>query len=295
MTQQNLKVILDTDIGNDIDDALAVAYLLSQPRCDLLGVTTVSARPAVRCEMVSAICRNVGRDEVPIHAGSGESLLIDRPQKDPPQALALGERPRRRGFAPGTAVEFMRQTIRANPGEVTLLAIGPMTNIGLLFAADPELPALVKQVVLMCGKFFEAGGEWNALNDPHATAIVYGNGRQAKPPRHVSYGLDVTMQCTMEPDACRARFKAKVLQPVRDFAEVWFRHAGHIVFHDPLAAACIFEPELCRYRRGFVDVSLNAPTAGWTIFRSQEADGPHHVAAEVDAGKFIEHYFDVVR
>lgn len=294
MTSSKLKVILDTDIGNDIDDALAVAYLLNQPRCELMGVTTVSAQPALRCEMVSAICRHVGRDDVPIHAGSGESLLIKRPQQAPPQALALGERPRRRNFAPATALEFMRQTIRTHPGEITLLAIGPMTNLALLFAADPEIPSLLKQVVLMCGRFFQAGGEWNAINDPHASAIVYGNGQQTRPPQHVSFGLDVTLQCAMEAAACRARFTARVLQPVRDFAEVWFHRAGHVVFHDPLAAACLFEPDLCRYRRGEVRVPLDGPTAGWTVFGEQPADGPHQVAVEVDDRRFLDHYFQIV-
>ena len=75
------------------------------------------------------------------------------------------------------------------PGEVVLLGIGPMTNIGVLFAADPGIPALLKGLVLMCGQFFTAmGGEWNAICDPHATAIVFGEGRQPPPPRLVSFG-----------------------------------------------------------------------------------------------------------
>lgn len=93
----------------------------------------------------------------------------------------------------GAYLEFMRDTIRRNPGEVTLLAIGPMTNLGLLFTMDPEIPSLLKRIVLMNGSFEHklavSYNEWNSLNDPYATAIVY----NAKAPIHRSIGLDVTM------------------------------------------------------------------------------------------------------
>lgn len=291
-----IKVLFDTDIGSDIDDALALAYLLCQERCELLGVTTVTGQPLARAEMVSAVCRNVGRDDVPIHAGCPQAMLIEMRQNKAPQAAALGDWPRRRDFAPNTAIEFMRQVIRAHPREVTLLAVGPMTNLGLLFAADPEIPALLKQVVLMCGRFFTSmGGEWNAVGDPHATAITYGNGRQARPPRHVSYGLDVTTRCMMDADDCRRRFTAKALEPIRDFAEVWFQKAQRICFHDPLAAACIFQPDICKYRQGKVAVSLAEPTMGWTVFNPNAEDKPHTVANEVDSEAFFRHYFETVK
>ena len=295
MADGTIKVLFDTDIGSDIDDAVALAYLLSEPRCELLGITTVTGQGERRAEMASAMCRHVGRGDVPVHAGCPEALLIEMRQKLAPQADALGDRDRQRDFAPNTAVEFMRETIRARPGEVTLLATGPMTNVGVLFATDPELPAMLKQLVLMCGQFFAAmKGEWNAIGDPHATAITYGNGCQSRPPRHVSYGLDVTTRCRMDADECRRRFTAKVLEPVHDFAEVWFeRGPGRITFHDPLAAAGIFQPDLCEYRRGTVTVSLAEPTAGWTVFRPDES-GPHLAASAVDAERFFERYFDVV-
>jgi len=295
MPEEKVKVLLDTDIGSDIDDAVALAYLVSQPRCDLLGVTTVTGEPIPRAEMASAICRNVGRDDVPIHAGCPEAMLIEMRQKRAPQAAALGDWDRRRDFEPLTAVGFLRDTIRAHPGEVTLLTIGPLTNAGLLFALDPEIPSLLKQMVLMCGRFFSSmGGEWNAIGDPHATAIAYGNGRQTRPPKHVSYGLDVTTQCRMDAEQCRQRFTAKALAPVRDFAEVWFKGRGAMTFHDPLAAASIFEPDLCEYREGSVRVSLAEPTAGWTVFDARAEDKPHLVASAVDADRFFDHYFDVV-
>ena len=293
--QPSLKVILDTDIGSDIDDALALAYLIKEPRCKLMGITTVTGEADRRAEMCSTILQHAGRDDIPVHVGCDKALLIDLPQKHAQQAAAIGSRPHRKFGLNNTAIEFLRSTIRANPGEITLFAIGPMTNIGLLFATDPEIPALLKDLVLMCGKFYEAGGEWNAYNDPHATAITYGNGRQARPPRHVSYGLDVTMKCTLSAADCRARFDGiPVLAPVRDFAEVWFERAPHVTFHDPLAAACIFHPEICQYETGEVKISLADPTLGWTVFHKKEG-GPHTVAKTVDAPCFFETYFKTLK
>lgn len=291
-----IKVILDTDIGTDIDDAVALAYLLSQPRCDLVGITTVTGEAPLRAEMASAICRAAGRADIPIHSGCPQAMLIDMRQKKAEQAAALGRWDRQCGFAPDTAVEYLRATIRAHPGEIVLLAIGPMTNLGLLFALDPEIPSLLKGLQLMCGQFFDClRGEWNAVGDPHATAIVYGNGCQARPARHVSYGLDVTTKCLMPADEVRQRFTAKVLQPVRDFAEVWFSRSKVITWHDPLAAACIFEPDICTYVQGKTTVSLSEPTLGWTVLNTRSEEKPHTVASAVDVPRFFRHYFDIVR
>jgi len=290
-----IPIILDTDIGSDIDDAVALAYLLSHDDCELLGITTVSGQADLRAEMASAMCIHVGRDDIPVHSGADRPLLIDSLQGQAPQAEALGDRPRRRDFLPATAVEFLRRTIRARPDEVTLLAIGPLTNVAVLFACDPEIPTLLKQLVLMGGCFFGPRAEWNLRCDPHAAAIVYGQGSQACPQRHVSFGLDVTTQCTLQADAYRSRFVAKVLEPVRDFAEVFFARRPAITFHDPLAAACVFQPDICGYKSGGVQVSVTAPTAGVSVFH-ESADAPRHtVACEVDSKRFFGHYFDIVK
>ncbi len=198
MTTERIPVLLDTDIGTDIDDAVCLAYLLRQTRCELVGITTVTGEPEKRAMLADAVCRAAGREDIPIHSGVATPMLTESIQSTASQAAVLDRFPHRTDFAPNTAVEFLRRTIRSRPGEITLLAVGPLTNIGLLFAGDPEIPRLLKGLVLMCGLFnprtsYGNVREWNAFGDPYATAIVY----RAPIRPHVSFGLDVTTRCTM--------------------------------------------------------------------------------------------------
>jgi inosine-uridine nucleoside N-ribohydrolase len=294
------KVILDTDIGSDIDDAVCLAYLLSQPECDLLGITTVTGEAGSRAEMASAMCRVAGRD-IPIYAGAEQPLLVAQMQTQAQQAVALRSWPHQ-SFPKASAfeaVDFLRSTIRQHPGQVHLLTIGPLTNAGLLFAIDPEIPALLKSLTLMAGRFLADGREWNAMGDPHATAIVYRAGAST----HRSIGLDVTEKVRLGADQVRRQFTAELLRPVLDFAlrpvldfaEVWFQRAGGITFHDPLAAVTLFDPQVCTFHRGTVAVDLStADSAGKTLWKP-DSGGPHAVAVQVYPQRFFEHYFAVVR
>ncbi len=225
-------------------------------------------------------------------------MLVEQRQPSAPQADALTvdgrvRWPHQTDFPHGTAVEFLRRTIREDPGNLTLLAIGPLTNLGLLFRIDPEIPSLLKRLVLMCGSFLGTpsrpgdGVEWNAGGDPHATSIVYA----ARVREHRSIGLDVTMKVSIDADEARRRLRHGLLRPVLDLAEIWFRRADRVVFHDPLAAVSIFEPGVCRFERGTVGVELADPSRAGRTSWVRAADGPHEVAVEVDPARFLEAYF----
>ena len=288
-----MKILLDTDIGSDIDDAVALAWLLANPDCELLGITTVSGEATNRACLASVLCRAAGR-RIPIFPGAELPLLVAQKQTHAPQAAALADWPHDETFPEGRAVDFLRETIRAHPGEVTLLTIGPLTNIALLFALDPSLPGLLKGLVMMCGVFSNrAAGygprEWNALLDPHATAIVY---RHAVG-MHRSIGLDVTTRVTLEAAEVRQKFQGPLLRPVLDFWKYWPRHDGNIIFHDPLAAVAVFHPAVCTYEKGTVDVELASPRLAGATLWTADAAGKHEVAFGVDREHFFDLYFSV--
>lgn len=284
-------VLLDTDIGSDIDDAVALAYLLRKRECDLLGITTVSGDVQKRAALAEAVCHAAGRHDVPIHCGRRD-VLIDGPgQPKVPQFEAIAHKNPRLDRPENDAVKFLQKTIRQHPGEITLLTIGPYSNIALLFALDPEIPSLLKSIISMGGIFY--GGdrkEWNALVDPAATAMVYSAHRK----QHLSVGLDVTEKCVMEADEVRSRFIDEPLLTVRSMAETWFKHTKALTFHDPLAATLIFHPELCEYESGQIHVSygVGEPTSGHTKFVA--GPGPDQVAKTVNVEGFFAEYFKVV-
>lgn len=284
------KVILDTDIGSDIDDAVCLAYLLAHPKCDLLGITTVTGQAVERASIASAICRVAGR-EVPIYPGIEPALLVKSRQVDARQASALKDWPHETSFPDGQAIEFLRRTIRQHPGEVTLLAIGPLTNIGVLFAQDPEIATLLKELVIMGGSFTNnRWAEWNIINDPHAAEIVY----RAPVKVHRSIGLDVTTQVQLPADEVRKRFTTRLLKPVLSFAEVWFEHARTLTFHDPLAAATLFEPEICGFESGTVEVELKSDRLLGLTHWTRGGDAPRHqVAITVDRQRYLDHFLQV--
>jgi purine nucleosidase len=141
------KILLDTDIGTDIDDAVCLAYLLANPDCELMGITTVTGEAEKRAMIASAICRHAGKD-IPIFPGSDKPILIPQHQLIAQQAEALNKWEFQKKFPKGEAVDFMRRIIRENPGEISLVTIGPLTNIALLFAIDPEVPSLLKELVI---------------------------------------------------------------------------------------------------------------------------------------------------
>ncbi len=279
-----IPVLLDTDIGSDIDDAVALAYLLAQPRCELLGITTVTGEVAKRAALASYLCEVAGRPDIPVHCGASGALLRGSDPSDVAQYSAIAGKPHRLDWPANTALDFLRNAIHDRPGEITLLSIGPLTNVALLFAVDPEIPSLLRSWVSMVGVFFqERGPEWNARCDPVATAIAF----RAHPPRRIHVGLDVTMQCRLDAGEVRRRFKGPLLGSALEMAEPWFARRPEIVFHDPLAAALIFRPDLCDLRRGLVSVDDRTGQTGF----DPDPSAPDEVAAQVDSAAFFEHFF----
>ena len=284
---EETPLLLDTDVGSDIDDALCLSYLLAERRSHLLGVSTVSGGAPQRAMLADALCKAAGRYDVPVWAGTEAPLLGEQQQPDVPQESALNNWEHESDFEPNEAVWKMRETIREYPGNPVLLTVGPLTNVGLLFSLDPEIPRMLDRLVVMGGRFFMEGSpEWNIRCDPYAASIAL-----SAPVRKIQiYALDVTTQCVMNADECRERFTGGPLDMVAEMAEVWFGERDKVTFHDPLAACAVFEPEMCNYRNGKIHVGVDS---GSTVLKSVEG-GAGQVAESVDSDRFFERYFGTV-
>ena len=199
----------------------------------------------------------------PIHPGAADPLVGPPVQEPPPQAVVLDRWEHDTSFPPEPAVDFLRSTIRAHPGEVTLLTIGPLTNVALLFAADPAIPSLLDSLVSMGGSYGTGSEEveWNMHCDPHAAAQVFGTSTVGEPDLiHRAIGLNVTTRVRMPVDELLHRCETPALRPVADMAQSWFGDRSEVVFHDPLAAATIFEHDLC---------SSQPARSSWTAHRDR--------------------------
>ena len=292
--QAPVKVLLDTDIGSDIDDAVALAYLLRQTRCRLLGITTVTGEAAKRVALAKALCHAAGQN-IPVYAGMETPLVIAQKQITAPQAEKLkftGTKPSSNS-SPQHAIEFMRDTIYANPGEIVLLAVGPMTNLAHLFTLDPKIPSLLKSVVIMAGKYSDyptpwGPTEWNAIVDPHAIDQVF----RAAAGNITAFGLDITWQVSMTPREVKSRFEIDpLLDIVKSWSEVRFRERSLLHFHDPLAAAALFKPDICNYAVGDVRVDFSTPKAAGITHFSAGPSGAIRVANQVRPALFFDEYF----
>jgi purine nucleosidase len=288
------KVLLDTDIGTDVDDAVCLAYLLSQPDCELLGITTVTGEAVKRASLTSVLCQAAGKD-IPIYPGAEHPMQGEQRQSIAQQAAALPAWPHQTDFPMNQSIDFLANTIRSYPNEVTLLTVGPLTNIGMLFSEHPDVAELLAGLVIMGGNFDEAGPagariEWNVAGDPQASEIIYKTAVRL----HRSIGLNVTQRVVMLAEQVREQFTAPLLRPVLDMAEIWFAEFyPFITFHDPLAAATIFENDLCTYQQGTVKVD-QVDQPGRTFWQPGGPDSPHQIAVAVDVDHYFQHFFNVV-
>lgn len=280
------KIILDTDIGCDIDDAIALTWLLRHPSCDLLGVTIVSGDVCLRARLASAICMKEKRS-IPIYMGASSPLAIFKEAEFPQQSSHLGEWSHEKEFPNTHAVTFMRNAICENPGQITLVAIGPLTNIALLFSIYPETAPLVKEIYIMGGTFFEKPSlEWNIKFDPHAAHVVF----SAPVPKIYTVGLNVTLQLFIGPEQSDAAFSRDGVPYLASLADDWFRDiSDRIYFHDPLATGVIFDKSLCEWQTGTVHVDLDSFMTGFTA----DENGRHIVAKNVDVAAYFDKYFQL--
>ena len=291
------KIILDTDIGDDIDDALALAFALLCGQIELVGVTTVFRDTARRAELACCVLDALGRGDVPVYAGLGKPLF-DSASKGkaaiethrPRQMEAIGQYPGPSRPAEGRAVDFIVDTVMGSGGDVTLVPIGPLTNIAAALTVAPDL-ARKTTICLMGGCVGRMRAEWNILCDPEAAHVVFGAGVPI-----TMVGLDVTEKCRL--DTSQAQAIGDVDRPVNrlcfDLIQLWRKDSGseHPILHDPLAVAMAFDPTFCETRPRAIHVETRSDRLnGATVpVRSDDAEANAEVCEEVDSGRFVSYF-----
>ncbi len=238
--EQPIPIIFDTDIGSDIDDALALALALQSPELDVRAVTTVTDDTIGRGRLAWKELGLYGRHDIPLATGASETLVGPASTQSAPRQFevltaqdVLPPAGRRR------AADLIIDTLLASPQKLTLVPVGPLTNIALALKMEPRIKEKIERIVLMGGAFGLLRPEYNIQRDYLAASIVFGSGVPI-----TAIGLDVTLRCKLE-GADLERLRAADNEASRFLVrliELWQGRQPdqYPVLHDPLAMAVVF-------------------------------------------------------
>jgi inosine-uridine nucleoside N-ribohydrolase len=294
------KIILDTDPGHD--DAVALMLALASPELELLGVTTVSGNQTLEKTTANAlkILEFVDRTDIPVHVGCERPLVREQwaaayvhgeSGLDGPSLPAPRTAPR-----DGHAIDFIAEQLKAHEG-VTLVPVGPLTNIGLLLARYPVVAERVRRIVLMGGAIAEGNvtpaAEFNIWADPEAAHRVFTSGIDV-----TIIGLDVTHRALMRlTDVEHLRASGRVGGLVAELYDFYHRHHEQMYgwegspVHDAVAVAHVIRDDLVQTERRHVLVDTGPePGRGRTyvdLWRRTGEEPNADVGVDVDGPAFI--------
>ncbi|HKW16592.1 MAG TPA: nucleoside hydrolase [Terriglobales bacterium] len=260
------KIIIDTDIGDDIDDAFAVALALRSPEVQILGITTTFGDTEIRAKLLDRLLGEAGRSDIPVAIGT----------PNPKIQTSLSQRRYAEGghFARPShpqAVDFILDQIRQHPGEITLVAIGPQVNLGALIDKDPQAFRKLRRVVLMGGSIYKGYGdwgyfpprgpepEWNIKNDPASARKVLASGVPV-----FMMPLDSTQ---LKMDEIKRAILFQAGTPITDALTLLYHEWGQETptLFDPMTIAFIDDPKLCPVKPMHIvvdDNGMTRPTEG---------------------------------
>ena len=295
------KIILDCDPG--IDDALAIAFAHGHPGLELVGITTVAGNVGLAKTTANAlaVCEFIGAAGTPVTAGCDGPLVrptIDAREVHGEEGLGGATLPPPvAGPGPGHAIDYIIDTVRAAPGEITLVATGPLTNIALAVRREPRLTDWVRGFVIMGGSANRGNvtpaAEYNIWADPEAAAAVFRAGWTV-----TMLGLDVTLR-TSTTAAVQQRMRdlgplgTELLLPALEQYRSVREPSGPPV-HDVCAVAWVAEPGLFGLVPARVQVeTAGSLTAGMTVTdfevsagAGQVSGGNAMVAMDIDVDRF---------
>lgn len=300
------RVLLDVDLamgapGSDIDDGFALALALADPGTTVELVTTVNGNTdvATATTLTLELLDRLGRLDVPVHRGASAPLV-----RPPGRPGTVPDGVQSREPAGTMAAVAMVEHVLANPGEITLVAVGPLTNVALAVRLHPDFASSLSSLVVMGGVYnghtnrAEMPGEFNVWSDPEAAQVVLTSGAR---PRLV--GLDVTRQVRVT--KAEAQEMAASDRPFAAFAghftAAWIDHLNEglqqpddsCAMHDPLAVAAVTHPGLLTWRDAHVQVELGDRSRGVTIADYLEHGGGLQANAEVAVAVDAEGFRDL--
>jgi len=314
-----IPTVIDVDTG--IDDSLALLYAAASPEIDLIAVTCVSGNVEARqvAENTRALLELAGRSDVEVALGREVPLvreLMTTPETHGPKGVGYAVLPAAvKPLSGRHASDLIIQEARQRPGELLLITLAPLTNVAVAVLREPQLPSLLRGLVMMAGSYRSPGNtaptsEWNVAVDPEAMQVVLRAFGGTGLPLPRALGLDITERAKFEPrhlealiargggpDNAVMRFVADALRFYMEFHSKYDGFYGaHI--HDALAVAAALDPSLVRYEALPVDVELAGTlTTGETVtdWRRRWGKPPNlEVAVDADIPRFFDRFIERV-
>ena len=305
------KILIDADPG--IDDSLAILAALRSPELEVVGLTTVFGNTDVDSCALNGLrlVELEGNDHIPVAKGCAQALFIPTEELGTHvhglDGMGNTNPPLPHGWLDDRhAAEFIIDTVKAHPGEITLVPLGPLTNIGLAVRLEPKIVSQVKEVVLMGGAAYVPGNispvaEANIYHDPHAAEIVFSAGWPVS-----MVGLDVTTRTRMTPAYLERLYAAgnpavKLLERIHPCYKAYFdKHynmRGTIHTHDPSTISYLLAPHLYQVEKVPVHVETEGKCAGQTVpDRHAQWGGraPVNVLVDVDEPAVLQLFFELL-
>ncbi|WJX10641.1 putative uridine nucleosidase 2 [Trifolium repens] len=284
MATEPKKIIIDTDPG--IDDAMAIFLALRSPEVEVIGLTTIYGNVYTTLATRNALhlLEVAGRTDIPVAEGSHVTLTkgtklriadfvhgadgLGNQNFPPPNGKPIEE----------SAADFLVNQAKANPGKITVVALGPLTNIALAIQMDPEFAKNIGQIVLLGGSFAVNGNvnpaaEANIFGDPDAADVVFTSGADV-----LVVGTNITHQVVLSGSDREklASSKGKFAQYLTGILEVYFSYhwdaynINGVYLHDPTTLLAAVDPSLVTCTEGAVRVQTSGITRGLTILYNKK-------------------------
>ncbi|CAM3440889.1 nucleoside hydrolase [Nosocomiicoccus ampullae] len=306
------KIILDVDTG--IDDALAILYAIESKKLDILGITTVNGN--VPLDFVTKntlkILQLADRRDIKVYPGAEEPYLREPEHEYHVHGTdgignALDDMEVTMELEDTFAADFIIDTVNKYPGEVTLVMVGPLTNLALAMKKSPGIKHKIKRLVLMGGIVSKAGygnklptSEFNIFADAEAAKVVFHKGLDI-----TMVSLDVTHQTQLNMDHINELEGTKYFDYVKDSTEIYRSYGEKLhgknecSLHDPLTIGYVLDESYVETVPVYVDVEIQSPLSyGQTIadFRGQLGKEPNmKVCTAVDGERFVKDFIDTLK
>ena len=259
-----MDIIIDTDIGDDIDDAFALALCLNTLSIHVLAISTVFKNTQKRCQIAELILKDYDKGEIPLFAGQEQPVKNKVSFDVLPGQFSILEEWVDQSKKYEDACTNLIPILKENP-DAKIMAIGPLTNIAKLCQIAPELMKN-RELIMMGGMFCETFPEWNIVCDPEAAEIVLNSDMKI-----TMIGLDVTLKCRLTDEELK-RFILKDKKRkgcLSILTEKWMAESKHNpILHDPLVAGYLMNPSLLAFEEGGVVVETEGIyTRGMTVNR----------------------------